>query len=143
MPRANGSSSQVRTQASSVPSSALTCCVSLSKLLPLSGFQSLMILFLFSTFQSFPGGANGKEPACQCRRCERGFDPGCRKAPGGGHGNPLQYACLESPVDREAWRATVHSVAQCETQSDLAGSTYHVGSPGVLQGTNTVLPLRS
>ena len=101
-----------------------------------------MILFLFSTFQGFPGGANGKEPACQHRRCKRGgLDPGWGRAPGGGHGNPLQYACLESPVDTGAWQATVHRVAQSETQSDLAGSTYHVGSPGMLQGTNIILPL--
>ena len=32
--------------------------------------------------------------------------------PGGGHGNPLQYSCLENPIDRGAWRATVHGVAR-------------------------------
>ena len=37
----------------------------------------------------------------QCRRCKR-----CRKIPGGGHGNPLQYPCLENPTDRGAWWAT-------------------------------------
>ena len=36
--------------------------------------------------------------------------------PGGGHGNPLQYSCLENPVDRGAWWATVHGVAE----SDMA-----------------------
>ena len=54
----------------------------------------------------FPGGANGKEPACQCRRCKRcGFDPWVGKTPGGGHGNPFQYSCLENPMDRGAWWA--------------------------------------
>ena len=35
--------------------------------------------------------------------------------PGGGHGNPLQYSCLENPMDRGAWRATVHGVAKSQT----------------------------
>ena len=38
--------------------------------------------------------------------------PGLGRFPGGGHGNPLQYSCLENPMDRGAWRATVHGVAK-------------------------------
>ena len=38
--------------------------------------------------------------------------PGLGRCPGGGHGNPLQYSCLENPRDRGAWRATVHGVAE-------------------------------
>ena len=38
------------------------------------------------------------------------------RSPGGRHGNLLQYSCLESPTDRRAWQATVHRVAQSETQ---------------------------
>ena len=34
--------------------------------------------------------------------------PGSGRSPGGGHGNPLQYSCLENPIDRGAWTATVH-----------------------------------
>ena len=34
--------------------------------------------------------------------------PGSGRSPGGGHGNPLHYSCLENPMDRGAWRATVH-----------------------------------
>ena len=57
----------------------------------------------------FPGGASGKEPACQCRRTKRQwFKPWVGKIPGRGNGNPLQYSCLENPMDREAWWATVH-----------------------------------
>ena len=64
---------------------------------------------------SFPGGANGKEPACQCRRPERhGFDPWVRRSPGGEHGNPLQYSCLENPMDRGAWWATEHRVMKSQ-----------------------------
>ena len=42
--------------------------------------------------------------------------PGWGRSPGGGHGNPLQYSCLESPMDRGAWWATLHRVAESRTQ---------------------------
>jgi len=42
--------------------------------------------------------------------------PGSGRSPGGGHGNPLQYSCLENPVDRRAWQAAVHMVAKSRTQ---------------------------
>ena len=45
-----------------------------------------------------------------------GSIPGSRRSPGGGHGNPPQYSSLENPMDRGAWRATVHRVAQSRTQ---------------------------
>ena len=41
---------------------------------------------------------------------------GSRRYPGGGHGNPLQYSCLENPMDRRAWKATVHRVAKSQAQ---------------------------
>ena len=43
---------------------------------------------------------------------DRSLIPGSGRSPGGGHGNPLQYCCLENPLDRGAWRATVHRVAK-------------------------------
>ena len=43
------------------------------------------------------------------------FNPSVRKIPRGGHGNPFQYSCLENPMDRGAWRAAVHIVAQSQT----------------------------
>ena len=64
----------------------------------------------------FPSGTSGKEPACQCRRHKRHrFDPWVGRSPGGGHGNPLQYARLENPTDRGTWWATVHGVAESGT----------------------------
>ena len=42
--------------------------------------------------------------------------PGWGTSPGGGHGNSLQYSCLENPVDRGAWWATVHRIAKSQTQ---------------------------
>ena len=65
---------------------------------------------LAAFLKGFPGGTGIKETACQCRRGR--FDPGAGRSPGGGHGCPLLYACLENPMDRGAWRATVHGVTK-------------------------------
>ena len=52
---------------------------------------------------------------------DTGSIPGPGRSPGGGHGSPLQYSCLETPIDRGDWRATVHGVTKNQTQlSDLA-----------------------
>ena len=45
-----------------------------------------------------------------------GSIPGSGRSPGGGHGNSLQYSCLENPMDRRAWQATVHRVAKSGTR---------------------------
>ena len=47
---------------------------------------------------------------------DAGSIPGSGRSPGGGHGNPLQYSCLENPMDRGAWQATVHGVAESWTR---------------------------
>ena len=62
----------------------------------------------------FPCGASGKEPSCQCRLDIRdaGSIPGLRRSPGGGHSNPLQYSCMDNPMDRGAWQVGVHRVTQ-------------------------------
>ena len=46
---------------------------------------------------------------------DAGSIPGSRRSPGEGNGNPVQYACLESPMDRGAWWATVHEVTKSQT----------------------------
>ena len=56
----------------------------------------------------FPGGSDGKTSAYNVG--DPGSVPGLGRCPGEGNGSPLQYSCLENPMDRGAWRATVHSI---------------------------------
>ena len=57
---------------------------------------------------------SGKESACNAR--DTGSIPGLGTPPGGGHSNPLQYSCLENPMDRKASWATVHGITKCWIQ---------------------------
>ena len=67
--------------------------------------------------KGFPGGTSGKEPTANAGDIrEAGSIPGLGRSPEGGHGNPLQYSCLENPMDRGAWWATVHGVTKSRTQ---------------------------
>ena len=70
----------------------------------------ILQLYPTATQMGFPGGTSDKEPACQCKR--HSLIPGWGRSPGGGNSNPLQYSCLENPMDRGAWPATVHGVAE-------------------------------
>ena len=56
----------------------------------------------------FPGGSDGKESACYAG--DLGSIPELGRSPGEGNGNPLQHPCLENPMDREAWWATVQGL---------------------------------
>ena len=63
--------------------------------------------------RGFPGGSLGKEPTCNAGNARDAVSvPGLGWSPGGGHGYPLQYSCLENPMDRGAWRGTVHRVTK-------------------------------
>ena len=76
-----------------------------------------------------PGGASGKETACQCKRHKKlGSIPGSGRSPGGGHGNPLQCSCLENPMDREAWWATVCGVTKSQTRLKRLSMCAHLVS---------------
>ena len=57
------------------------------------------------TFLGFPSGSDGKESACSAG--DLGLIPGLGGSPGEGSGYPLQYSCLEDPMDRGAWQATM------------------------------------
>ena len=61
----------------------------------------------------FPGGSDSKESACSAG--DPGLIPGLGRSPGGGHGNPLQYSCLENSTDKGAWWATVRGVSKGKT----------------------------
>ena len=70
-------------------------------LLRLVGFKAI-----FSVFWGLPGGSEVKASACNAG--DLGLIPGLGRSPGAGDGNPLQYSCLENPMDRGAWWTTVH-----------------------------------
>ena len=64
----------------------------------------------------FPGATGGKEPIANAGDVrDSGLIPGLRRSPGGGHGTPCKYSCLENPMDRRVWQATVHRVAKSQT----------------------------
>ena len=56
----------------------------------------------------FPGSSVSKESACSAG--DPGLIPGSGRSSGEGNGNPLQYSCLENPIDRGAWQAAAHGV---------------------------------
>ena len=62
----------------------------------------------------FPGGSEVKASACTVG--DLGLIPGLGRSPGEGNGNPLQYSCLENPMEGGAWQATVHGVAKSRTE---------------------------
>ena len=70
-----------------------------------------------------PGGSVVKNPPANAGDVrDAGLIPGSGRPPGGGHGYPLQYSCLENPMDRAAWWATVHRVTKSQalkSQSDF------------------------
>ena len=65
---------------------------------------------VFPLVMGFPGGSEVKASASNVG--DPGSIPGSGRSPGEGNGNPLQYSCLENPMDRRAWQATVHRVTQ-------------------------------
>ena len=72
------------------------------------------------TTSTFPGGDRGKEPTCQCGR-QKGMSsiPGSGKSTGGGHGNPLQYSGLETPMNKGVWQVTIHRVTKASLVAQL------------------------
>ena len=65
----------------------------------------------------FPNGSVDKAYACNAGDTgDAGSIPGFGRSPGEGHDNPLQYSCLENPMDKGAWRATVQRVTESRTQ---------------------------
>ena len=83
--------------------------------------MSLLFNVLSRFVMAFPGGSEVKASACNAG--DLGSIPGSGRSPGEGNGTPLQYSCLENPMDGGAWWATVHGVAKSQTQlSDFTHS---------------------
>ena len=74
-------------------------------------------------YYCFPGGAEVKASACNAE--DLGSIPGLARSPGEGNGNPLQHSCLENPMDRGAWWATVHGVAKSRTRMSNFTFTFY------------------
>ena len=66
---------------------------------------------------NLPGGSISKEAACNAG--DAGLIPGSGRSPGEGNGYPLQYWCLGNPMDRGAWKDTVHGVTESDTTKQL------------------------
>ena len=90
--------------------------------LHMSTIQTQQLIFSYTCFKGFPGGSEGKASAYNAG--DLGSIPGLGRSPGEGNGNPLQYSCLENPMDGGAWGATVHGVAKSRTRlSDFTTTT--------------------
>ena len=82
-----------------------------------------------------PGASDGKVSACNVG--DLGSIPGLGRSPGEGNGNPLQYFCLENPMDGGAWRAAVHGISKSQTRlSDFTSLHFTMGP----QRTPQMLP---
>ena len=77
------------------------------------GNQSISQTYIM---RGFPGGSDGKESACNAGKPDS--IPGSRRSPGGGHSNPLQFSCLENPMDRGVRQVTMHGITR--VRHDLA-----------------------
>ena len=74
----------------------------------------------------FPGATGVKNlPVNAGDVRDMGLTPGLGRSPGGGHGNPFQYSCLENPMDRGTWWAAVHGVAKSQTQLSTHATQHH------------------
>ena len=81
-----------------------------------------MLFDPFCVYSRFSlGGSDSKESACN--EGDLGSIPRSERSPGEGNGNPLQYSCLENPMDGGTWQATVHGVAKSWNIIPSSGTT--------------------
>ena len=78
--------------------------------------------------KDFPGGSNGKESACNAG--DPGLIPGGRSS-GEANGYPLQYSCLENSMDRGAWWATIHRVANSWARLSFLSLSFMITNFGI------------
>ena len=86
-------------------------------------FSRRIFYFITIIHFSFPDSSVGQESACNAG--DPSLIPGSGRSPGEGIGYPLQYSCLENPMDGEAWCTTVHRVAKSQTQLSDLTFTFH------------------
>ena len=101
-----------------------------------SGHCFVVVLYLPNmtwppTWLVFPSGSDSKESACKAG--DQGLTPGSEKSPGEGNGNPLQYSCLEIPMDGGGWQAPIYGVAKSQTRL----SNWHTHTPYIPPPTHT------
>ena len=88
-------------------------------------FQILKLFEQYSTLKhGFPGGSEDKASACNAG--DPGLIPGLGRLPGEENGNPVQYSCLENPMDRGAWRSIVYGITEWDTTEQL--HTHHINT---------------
>ena len=89
-----------------------------AEILPSDSLVLSSVFYVYtSEYMGSLGGSVGKESACIAAGAEDTSSVlGSGRSPGGGLGNPLQYSCLENPMDRGAWQATVLGVAKSQTR---------------------------
>ena len=86
------------------------------------------LLFQVKVFQGLPWWLSGKESACIVRNAgDSGSIPGSERSQEGGHSNPLQYSCLENPMDRGTWWAAARRVAKSRTRLKRLSMCMHKG----------------
>ena len=95
-------------------------CVNKKKTIALMGNGILFGIHV----PDFPGGSDGKASVYNAE--DSGSIPGSGRSAGGGNGNPLQYSCLENPMDRGAWWATGHGVAESGAPERRSCSCIHI-----------------
>ena len=77
-------------------------------------------------YLDFPGGSDGRASTYSAEDLDS--IPGSGRSPGDGNGNPLRYTCLENPMERGAWWATVHGVTKSQTRlSDFTSLSFKRG----------------
>ena len=104
--------------------------------LTLSPFFFFPVTIRLCTKPGLPRWLNGKESASQCRRHRRHeFHLWVGKIPWKGNGNPLQYSCLENPMDRGTWQATVHGVSKTQMLLNTEVHTHTIWDSIPCKGT--------
>ena len=89
----------------------------------------------------FPGNSVVKNPPASAG--DTGLITGLGRSPGGGNGNPLQYFCLENPMDRGAWRATAHGVAKESDTTEQLSTNIHAHNLSKIVIVNRIVQMHA